>query len=254
MAEILPYFLYVVVPIPLPITPTQILAVDLGFELLMTLSFAWEPAEDEHILLSIPPRRQVTLQSSRAAHERLKNTASSSQFNLASSRVNLSSGVGAGRGGGGGPSDLIKLSKLSPNGRRAYEESTELLNASSNDNIQKDFQNLNNRLHSRYANYLNEAKELADKKFWANYIKEWRDMAWNTTGERLVDGEVLIWSYIEAGLMEVAACLCTYFAIFWFQFGVSGEIIQQSQKAGLYWKPHSPDLRINENSVLVCCV
>ncbi|KAJ3403301.1 hypothetical protein HDV05_007910, partial [Chytridiales sp. JEL 0842] len=59
-AEILPYLLNVVVPLPLALTPVQILVVDLGFEMFMTLSFAWEPAGDVEGLLEEGPRKKVT--------------------------------------------------------------------------------------------------------------------------------------------------------------------------------------------------
>ena len=43
--EVVPYLLYVVVPIPLALTAIQIIAIDLGFELIAALSFAWEGPE-----------------------------------------------------------------------------------------------------------------------------------------------------------------------------------------------------------------
>ena len=226
MAEILPYLLYVVVPIPLPITPTQILAVDLGFELLMTLSFAWEPAENEDVLLSIPPRRQVTIQSAKAAHEHFVRKMQ--QNNDA----------------------VVSIPNLQEN----FSESTELL-SNRNGDLQKDLKQLNSRVQNRYATYINEAKSLTQKNFWENYIKEWRDITLSNRGERLLDREVLLWAYIEAGLVEVAACLCTYFAIFWFQFGISADVARSGQIDGnVYWKPHSPDLALGNGSVLVIAI
>ncbi|KAI8808699.1 P-type cation-transporting ATPase [Cladochytrium replicatum] len=56
--EVVPYLLYVIVPIPIAINPLQIIAVDLGFELFVALSFAFEPAETS-TLMKIPPRRPV---------------------------------------------------------------------------------------------------------------------------------------------------------------------------------------------------
>jgi len=59
-AEILPTLLYAVVPIPLPLSAILILVVDLGFELLAALSFAWDPPETADLLMKLPPRKPVT--------------------------------------------------------------------------------------------------------------------------------------------------------------------------------------------------
>jgi sodium/potassium-transporting ATPase subunit alpha len=74
LAEIMPYLLYVVVPLPLPITPTQILTIDLGFELLVTLSFAWEPAEDENLMMSMVIIFQITLAAKKNSFTRIHST------------------------------------------------------------------------------------------------------------------------------------------------------------------------------------
>ncbi|KAI8852600.1 P-type cation-transporting ATPase [Chytridium lagenaria] len=55
--EVIPFFLYAVVPLPIMISSLQILAVDLGFELIAALSFAWEVSESEASLMKVPPRR-----------------------------------------------------------------------------------------------------------------------------------------------------------------------------------------------------
>ncbi|KAI9360063.1 P-type cation-transporting ATPase [Zopfochytrium polystomum] len=58
--EVVPYLLYVVVPIPLALTAIQILVIDLGFELLAALSYAWEPPETTEGLMALAPRKPVT--------------------------------------------------------------------------------------------------------------------------------------------------------------------------------------------------
>ncbi|KAK3804662.1 MAG: hypothetical protein J3R72DRAFT_508961 [Linnemannia gamsii] len=60
MPEVVPQLLYVVVPIPLPITAIMILAVDLGFELFISLTFAWDKPESKAGLMRLPPRKPVT--------------------------------------------------------------------------------------------------------------------------------------------------------------------------------------------------
>ncbi|KAG7086440.1 hypothetical protein E1B28_002394 [Marasmius oreades] len=61
--EVLPQLLYVVVPIPAPLTAILILVIDLGFELLVALSFAWDKPETIDGLMRMIPRKPVNEQS-----------------------------------------------------------------------------------------------------------------------------------------------------------------------------------------------
>ncbi|KAJ2913576.1 hypothetical protein MD484_g6844, partial [Candolleomyces efflorescens] len=67
--EVLPQLLYVVVPIPLPLSAILILVTDLGFELLIALSFAWDVPETPDGLMRLKPRKPVT---ERSIHSRKK--------------------------------------------------------------------------------------------------------------------------------------------------------------------------------------
>lgn len=58
--EVIPNLLYVIVPIPLPLSAILILVIDLGFELIAALSFAWDPPETKEGLMKLPPRKPVT--------------------------------------------------------------------------------------------------------------------------------------------------------------------------------------------------
>ncbi|KAJ3128393.1 hypothetical protein HK100_009205 [Physocladia obscura] len=60
--EVIPFILWVVVPIPSMIGSLQVLVVDLGFELFASLSYAWEPAESDY-LMKLPPRIPVSPES-----------------------------------------------------------------------------------------------------------------------------------------------------------------------------------------------
>ncbi|KAF9294523.1 hypothetical protein BGZ74_011219 [Mortierella antarctica] len=60
MPEVIPQLLYVVASIPLPITAIMILAIDLGFELFIALTFAWDKPESKNGLMRLPPRKPVT--------------------------------------------------------------------------------------------------------------------------------------------------------------------------------------------------
>ncbi|EPQ58706.1 aminophospholipid-transporting P-type ATPase [Gloeophyllum trabeum ATCC 11539] len=58
--EVIPQLLYVVVPIPLPLSAILILVIDLGFELFVALSFAWDKPETADGLMRMPPRKPVS--------------------------------------------------------------------------------------------------------------------------------------------------------------------------------------------------
>ncbi|KAH8897781.1 P-type cation exchange, alpha subunit of ATPase [Thozetella sp. PMI_491] len=58
--EVIPNLLYVIAPIPLPLSAILILVIDLGFELFAALSFAWDPPETKDGLMKLPPRKPVT--------------------------------------------------------------------------------------------------------------------------------------------------------------------------------------------------
>ncbi|KAF9427804.1 hypothetical protein BGZ76_002184, partial [Entomortierella beljakovae] len=60
MPEVIPNLLYVIASIPLPITAMLILVIDLGFELLISLTFAWDRPETSTGLMKLPPRKPVT--------------------------------------------------------------------------------------------------------------------------------------------------------------------------------------------------
>ncbi|KAI8604404.1 hypothetical protein EDD21DRAFT_394570 [Dissophora ornata] len=60
MPEVIPNLLYVIASIPLPINAMLILVIDLGFELLISLTFAWDQPETSTGLMKLTPRKPVT--------------------------------------------------------------------------------------------------------------------------------------------------------------------------------------------------
>lgn len=68
--EVIPNLLFAVVPIPLPISAILILVIDLGFELIAALSFAWDPPETEEGLMKLPPRKPVTRETTNVFRRR----------------------------------------------------------------------------------------------------------------------------------------------------------------------------------------
>ncbi|KAJ3308162.1 hypothetical protein HDV04_001716, partial [Boothiomyces sp. JEL0838] len=63
MPEVYANLLSVAVPIPLPLSAILIMVVDLGFELFLALSFAWDLPEDKGSLMKLQPRKPVTPKS-----------------------------------------------------------------------------------------------------------------------------------------------------------------------------------------------
>ncbi|KAF8894766.1 aminophospholipid-transporting P-type ATPase [Infundibulicybe gibba] len=68
--EVIPQLLYVVLPIPLPLSAILILVIDLGFELCVALSFAWDEPETADGLMRMSPRKPVNQQSIMALKRR----------------------------------------------------------------------------------------------------------------------------------------------------------------------------------------
>lgn len=52
--------LYITVPLPLPMSAILILVTDLGYELFLALSYAWDSPESKTGLMKLPPRKPVS--------------------------------------------------------------------------------------------------------------------------------------------------------------------------------------------------
>ena len=76
----------------------------------------------------------------------------------------------------------------------------------------------------------------------APFTREWwEDRFEQTDGETLVDGKLLSYSYLEAGLIETVGALVAYFVVFW-KFGFSPSDLKRAQKAGGEWiRLHTPE-------------
>ncbi|KAI8903615.1 hypothetical protein EDD86DRAFT_272276 [Gorgonomyces haynaldii] len=70
MPEVYANLLFIAVPLPLPLAAIQIVMTDLGFELLLALSFAFDPPESKAGLMKLPPRIPVTEESKKKRKER----------------------------------------------------------------------------------------------------------------------------------------------------------------------------------------
>jgi len=68
----------------------------------------------------------------------------------------------------------------------------------------------------------------------------WEEMLEPTDNENLVDGKLLSYAYLEAGMIETLASLVAYFVVF-FKHGFSPSDLRRAQKAGVYFAKSSND-------------
>ena len=227
VAEAIPYILFVIVPIPLTMSSPQILTIDLGFELLFTLSFGWEPAEDPSKVLRIPPRKPITGETA------IKNF-HIHQENQEKSKINKSS------------------TQLNEKGNNSLGDSSLLLRVSYESLAPKEY-NVDISQRAKLRKYLMETRRFfSDRKYWTSFWQSLKNTFTSATEERLVDFRVLSWAYLQAGILECIGALCTFFVVLWFQFGISPGVARSGQiYGGIHWKPHSPDLITDDGSVVV---
>ncbi|KIK59054.1 hypothetical protein GYMLUDRAFT_170208 [Collybiopsis luxurians FD-317 M1] len=174
--EVIPQLLYVIVPIPLPLPAILILVIDLGFELFVALSFAWDKPETKDGLMRMLPRKPVNERS------------------IASLK------------------------------RRALRRTKTLRRDSENQEVIPP---------SRISRLIEKISQPFSREYWEDLMEP-------SESERLVDGKLLSYSYIEAGFIEAIGEMVAYFVVFW-KNGFSPSDLQKAQKAGVYFVKHAPD-------------
>ncbi|KAI0792718.1 aminophospholipid-transporting P-type ATPase [Abortiporus biennis] len=174
--EVIPQLLYVVVPIPLPLSAILILVIDLGFELFVALSFAWDKPETKDGLMRMSPRKPVTersvLSRKRRALRRTKTVVRDPETQ-----------------------EVIAPSKLSV--------------------------------------WKSKIKAPFTRNFWEDALETSED-------EILVDGKLLSYAYLEAGVIEMIGALVAYFVVF-FKNGFSPSDLRRAQLNGHYFVNDAPD-------------
>jgi sodium/potassium-transporting ATPase subunit alpha len=204
--------------------------IDLGFELILTLSFGWEPAEDPDMIMKMEPRKHITNEIAIKNFERSRQL---EQLKLASSHMSLHKSHG----------DLSDSAYLLHNDEEYLDDSNEATTAAATQS---------RRLKGRMRTYFGELKQfLSDRQYWKSFFYSMKDIV-HATDEKLVDSRVLLWSYVEGGGIECFGALFTFFAVLWIEFGISPTVARQGQiRGGMYWKPHSPDLIREDGSRVV---
>ncbi|KAJ7915024.1 aminophospholipid-transporting P-type ATPase [Mycena leptocephala] len=177
--EVIPQLLYVVVPIPLPLSAILILVIDLGFELFVALSFAWDKPETIDSLMRMAPRKPVNERSILSIKRKaLRRTKTLQRHPETQELIHPS-----------------KLSLLATKLRKPFTRA-----------------------------YWTDAMESAD-------------------GETLVDGKLLSYAYLEAGVIEMLGTLVAYFVVF-FNSGFSPSDLRKAQKTLVrppYFTSGAPD-------------
>ncbi|KAJ1563931.1 hypothetical protein HK096_010380 [Nowakowskiella sp. JEL0078] len=235
--EVIPYMMSVLIPLPIALTASQVLMVDLGFELFTTLSFAWDPPEDINLMMKMKPRQPVTRESIQRIKEinlkkqsQIENPKTLNWFDkwIQKARKSL---------------ETSKSIAKSPAGQKMnefdyYNDQENLLGSITQLN---DSEATDKRLNSRWRKYLRDFLLILDRRYWEEVRSDAQLIISNNSGETLVDLEVLMWSYVEAGLIECGGAFLTYFAVL-YSFGITAMDAREAQKTGIYFKPHSPDL------------
>ncbi|KAL1947224.1 hypothetical protein VTO73DRAFT_14185 [Trametes versicolor] len=189
--EVIPQLLYVVVPIPLPLSAILILVIDLGFELFVALSFAWDKPETEDGLMRMAPRRPVNDHSITALKKRA----------------------------------LRRTKTL-----RRDPETNEIVRP------------------SRFSQIMMRLKAPFARHFWEDALERSDD-------ETLVDGKLLSYAYLEAGVIEMVGALTAYFVVF-FKNGFTPGDLRRAQTALSaspsisYFTKSSPDFVNSRGRVL----
>ncbi|KAK9688048.1 hypothetical protein K7432_014546 [Basidiobolus ranarum] len=173
--EILPNLLYIIVPLPLPLSAILILVIDLGFELFAALSYAWELPETKAGLMKLPPRKPVTIRSVARLRRQISRRPQS--------RMDVESGI--------------------------------------------------EHKPSKFTLFKHSISQKFTSQYWIEIFEE-------TDDEILVDKGVLSWGYIEAGLIEFAGAILSYFLVLWFEFGISPSEARVMQKAQCFLKESRP--------------
>ncbi|KAF8579449.1 aminophospholipid-transporting P-type ATPase [Ramaria rubella] len=162
--EVIPQLLYVIVPIPLPLSAILIL-----------LAFAWDPPESSDGLMRLQPRKPVNDRS------------------------------------------IMSLKK------RALRRTKTL---------RRDSETQTYKAPGRISKLITKMKSPFTRIFWEEKFEK-------TDDETLVDGKLLSYAYLEAGILEFLAGIVSYFVVF-LKNGFSPSDLRRAQKAGEFFSSGSP--------------
>lgn len=205
------------------------------------------------MITSLPPRSPVTPQS--VATIRLKEDQRLKRKAEFISNFNIAHGGGSGVAREGeGENENIELGV----NHGAVGGSNSILY------LDDDVATTNSRgivILSPWRKYWFEVKQMFTKTYWINYYRDWRDLVHSSSSngaaasageERLVDSQILSWSYLEGGLIECLGAMVTFVAVLHFEFGVEWIDCVRMQRGGKeYFRPSSPDYILSNGETIV---
>ncbi|KAJ3071200.1 hypothetical protein HDU98_005682 [Podochytrium sp. JEL0797] len=188
MPEVWANLLYIIVPMPLPLSSILILVVDLGFELFIALTYAFDVSENPAGLMKLPPRKPVTQQSI----ERLYR-------------------------------------------RRALDQ------AEHGGNVEAVHEEEDDSGVSKMTKFTRGVKKVFSKRYWVEKFEKTED-------DILIDGDVLSYSYLEAGTIQTVGCLTCFFFAMWFHMGITP---YEAVKYGANWGVDGNEYTMGDRTVTV---
>lgn len=184
--EVIPQLLYVVVPIPLPLSAILILVIDLGFELFVALSFAWDKPETKDGLMRMAPRKPVNDRS------------------------------------------IMSLKRRALRRTKTLRRDTEMQEAIP---------------PSKISAWASKAKAPFTRDFWEDNMER-------TDDESLVDGKLLSYSYMEAGVIEMLGALVAYFVVFYKNGFTPTDLRMAQSSKTTYFTKSSPDFTNSRGQII----
>jgi sodium/potassium-transporting ATPase subunit alpha len=204
MPEVLANLVYLVAQIPNPLNALQIIVIDMGFELFVALTYAWEvPESRKKGLMTHIPRKPVT---PRSIGLLLKDE------------------------------EIAKQKKKQIDKWVFGEEQSYRQNEAQEDEDEVEKKEpFHLRIKRVFAHIRYWFTHLLDRDQWKHYLTP-------REGDVLISNGIQSWAYLEAGLIETVGCFLVYFLVFYNLFNESGraryypsDVVTLGQKAPEDW-------------------
>ena len=185
MPEVLANLVYLVAQIPNPLNALQIIVIDMGFELFVALTYAWEvPESIQNGLMAQIPRKPVTprsidlLRRDNAVEEKKRKE--------------------------------IDACVYGKEHRFAQTESQDLDGEATHGNRLLDIKYFFAHVRYWFAHLFD--------------LEEWRLWMTPREGQVLISNDIQSWAYFEGGLIESVGCFLVYFLVFYNIWGDKGQV------------------------------
>lgn len=203
--EISAYMLFIILSIPVPLSPILTLMIDLGTELGPAISYAYEFPEGD--LMLVPPRKVLAIPANKNASPKKKLTMMAWLRNSRKNKANQASAANLAEMEHGGVSitldaEPVPIVELSP-------------------------------------------KSLVwHKRIW---LKIKASFSYGKfTGETLIDRDMLLWTFLQGGVIEAAGCFSAYLIVLSLEHVPLGSLYGASLT---YFKEGAPPLLLTNGTV-----